>query len=106
MSLFPLLLPAVRQSASLLSLRLLPFAVYVLVRRRSPLVQRCAWVSAYASVVAIACWLGAWLSVGLVLGAAAYYLLVSLGLVRMGTWLASGKVTRTGAFSIAVFAYL
>ncbi|HTB74467.1 MAG TPA: MBOAT family O-acyltransferase [Polyangiaceae bacterium] len=105
-SLLPPLSGAIRHMAVLLSLRLLPFAAYVLVARRLAAGRRVALVAAYAGVSAVAVSLGGLRSLELIVAGCAYYVIVSLGLNPLGRWLAAGLLTRGAAFALVFFAFV
>jgi hypothetical protein len=106
MPLSPLLVHAARMAAALLIMRLLPFAVYVVVRQRSTVGQRAAWVAAYAGVAGAGSWLGVTTNVILVLLAAIYYFFACIGVCRLSPLVAAGQVTRGGVLAVVSFVFL
>jgi hypothetical protein len=97
---------ALRQTAAILSLRLLPFAVYALAAPRWTLARRLSWAVVYLATAGLAWWLGASSTLVVIAGAAAYYLVASVGLSRLGRWLSSGELSRPGMFAVGFFVCL
>jgi MBOAT, membrane-bound O-acyltransferase family len=96
---------ALREIAALLSLRLLPFAVYgTCVSRSIPL--RLIVGGTYLLLPALACRLGARLTVELIGLGSIYYLVASLGIYWLGVLMAHGHMTRTATFVILFLALL
>jgi hypothetical protein len=102
----PAFVPAIRQTAAILSLRLLPFALYAVVCARRTAAHKFAWACTYATTVAVACWLGALPTIAAIVCAAVYYFVVGVGVSRLGRWIATGELTRGGMFAIAFFVFL
>jgi MBOAT membrane-bound O-acyltransferase family protein len=82
---------ALRHMAVLLSLRLLPFAVYGAFASASPL-RRLVVVMAYATVPSLACRLGARVTIELIGLGSLYYLLVSMGIYRLSAFMAAHRM--------------
>ena len=96
---------AIRHMSVLLSLRLLPFAVYYLLSK--PAVRsKAAAVAAYAMFPLLACLLGARGTVLFVAIGWTYYLLLSIGLSRLGALVRGGSMTRGAAFVVIFFVCL
>jgi hypothetical protein len=95
------LVAATRTVSVLLSLRLLPFAVYAALRPRTGLRQRLTWGMAYLAFPAIAWKLGAWWSLFLVLTGSIWYLALGCGVNHLSRWMATGRVTR-GAATVGI----
>lgn len=93
---------ALRHIAVLLSLRLLPFAVWGTVRASAGVATKVLIAAGYAAFAVLGCYLGASSSVLFVGLGAAYYWGLCLGANRLSALMAEGAVTR-GAAIVLVF---
>jgi hypothetical protein len=94
-----------RYMSVLLSMRLLPFAVYVLLTSAA-FRSRVISAAGYLMVSGLACWLGAGSSIEFLATGFIYYLLISLGVNRLSGLVATGRLTRGGALVVIFFAFL
>jgi hypothetical protein len=90
----------------LLSLRLLPFAVWTVFGRSATFGGRVLIAVGYAACPALACYLGAAPSVLLVAIVATYYSLLCLGANHLSALMASSRVTRGAAFILLFVVFL
>lgn len=102
----PYLLAALRHTAVLLTMRVLPVATYVVLAKGSGIYRRFVWGVGYLGFPILAYCLGAGRSIGWQALGLGYYLLVGLGTNRLRRWLADGHLTRGGALMTISFAYL
>jgi hypothetical protein len=97
---------ALRHMAVLLSLRLLPFAVWSLIGRSASLCSKVLIATGYAALPVLACRLGAAWSVLFIGVGVAYYGALCLGANRLSALMATGQVTRGAALVLVFVAFL
>lgn len=102
----PHLLTTTRHITVLLSLRVLPFAVYGAVRSGAPLRRRLLWIVAYVFLPWLACYVGGGRAILLLAGGLAYYLIISLGVGPLRELMATKRLGRGGLLLVLYLGYL
>jgi hypothetical protein len=99
-------LGALRHMTLVLSLRLLPFAVWGVAGRPTGLGTKLLVAIGWAALPVVACWLGAASSVVIIGAGATYYLVLCLGVNWLRARMATGQITRGAALVLIFGAFL